>query len=258
VTTDPEVISVALAESQALVREALKLLLNTAAGITVVAEAPSAPEIVSVVRSCQPDIVLLAIDPVGDHLFAVIQELSSIAERGRGRALIVTGQDDPSLLLQAIERGAMGIVTKDQTGDVLIKAVRKVYAGEMWLGRERTAAVVRRLARGHDDDDPESLKVKSLTAREREIVVLIADGLHNREIGDRLSISEATVRNHMTSILSKLELTSRFELAVYAYRHGLVLCPQTTAMLRMSAAMKVSCDGRRNGHSDPLRRNRGA
>jgi DNA-binding NarL/FixJ family response regulator len=138
-----------------------------------------------------------------------------------------------------IESGAMGVFMKDQTGDVLGRAIRKVHAGELWLDRTRTANVVSRLTGGRRDEEFESAKVQSLTGREREIVALVADGLTNKRIAERLFISEATARNHLTSILGKLELTDRFQLAVYAYRRGLVLCPQTGAMLRMSATMKA-------------------
>lgn len=81
------------------------------------------------------------------------------------------------------------------------------------------------------------MKVESLTPRERQILMLVTEGLTNREIAERLFISEATARNHLTSILDKLDVTDRFQLTVYALRHGLVLCPQTPAMLRMAAKM---------------------
>ena len=237
-TTQPEGITVALVEPQALIREALTLLLNADEGITVVAEAPSLGEMLLSLRSLPVHVVLMSVEPGGEDPFGPLGELTNLLP-DPGRTLVLTGDDDPGLHLQMIEFGAMGVFMKDQTGDVLGKAIRKVHAGELWLDRTRTANVISRLTGGRRDEQFESAKVQSLTAREREIVALVADGLTNKRIAERLFISEATARNHLTSILGKLELADRFQLAVYAYRRGLVLCPQTGAMLRMSATMKA-------------------
>jgi len=127
--------------------------------------------------------------------------------------------------------GQPRVISWEEPADVLVKAIRKVHAGEMWLGRTGTAAVITRLAnRGPKDAD--TLRVESLTRREWDIVMLVAEGLKNKQIAERLCISEATARNHLTSILDKLGLQDRFELAVYTFRRGLVACPQTPAILR--------------------------
>ena len=134
--------------------------------------------------------------------------------------------------------GARGVVMLDQPGHLLIKALRKVCEGEVWLDRARTAGMVNQLTRRRAADrDPEMVKIESLTTREREIVTLVTEGLTNKDIAERLCISEATARNHVTSILDKLDVADRFHLTVYAFRRGLVLCPQTPAMLRAAAAM---------------------
>jgi DNA-binding NarL/FixJ family response regulator len=237
VTLPQEDISVALVEPQALIREALRLLLNADAGITVVAEASSPAEMLLALRSLAVHVVLMSVEPGGEDPFGPLGELTSLLS-DRGRTLVLTGDADPRLHLQVIELGAMGVFMKDQTGDVLSKAIRKVHAGELWLDRMGMANVVSGLTGGRRDEHFEAAKVQSLTAREREVVALVADGLTNKQIAERLFISELTARNHLTSILGKLELTDRFQLAVYAFRRGLVLCPQTGAMLRMSAAMK--------------------
>jgi DNA-binding NarL/FixJ family response regulator len=151
---------------------------------------------------------------------------------------VVTSDVDPNLHARAIQLGAMGIVLKTQAAQSLVKAVQKVHAGELWLDRGQTADLVNRLTRKRTDEDPQAARIGSLTAREREIVTLVTEGLKNKDIADRLSISEATARNHLTSILDKLALSNRFELAVYAFRKGLVPCPQTPAILRSTGASR--------------------
>ncbi len=219
---------------QALMRDALVALLD-AAGFATATDTGAPDHVLDVtLRAHQPDVVLLDVDPAIRACITNLDQLAMLADRWR--TLVLSVGDDPAMHERAIELGAMGIVTKDQSGEVLVKAIRKVDAGELWLDRTRTADVVSRLARGRTvADDPERAKVEALTRREREIVDLVAEGLKNRQIAERLSISEATVRNHLTSVLSKLDLSDRFELAVFAFRRGLVTCPQTPATLRMCA-----------------------
>jgi len=235
----PDGITVALVEPQALIREALRLLLNADAGLTVVAEASNLTGILDSLGTVNVHVVLMSVETGVDPL-GPLGELTNLLPE-TGRTLVLTGDADPGLHIQMIELGAMGVFMKDQTGDTLVRAIRKVHAGELWLDRARTADVITRLTSGRQDEQLEAAKVQSLTAREREVVSLVADGLTNRQIAERLFISQATARNHLTSILGKLELADRFQLAVYAFRRGLVLCPQTGAMLRMSATGNYCC-----------------
>jgi DNA-binding NarL/FixJ family response regulator len=150
----------------------------------------------------------------------------------------------------------MGIVRKLEAGDVLVKAIRKVSAGEVWLDGVLMARVLSDLwtarnpngdANGHANgngvsdkerkvaemwkpknagsEDYETVKIARLTEREREVVTLIGEGLRNQQIADRLCISVITVRHHLSSVFSKLEVGDRFELAIYAYRYGLAKPP---------------------------------
>jgi DNA-binding NarL/FixJ family response regulator len=225
---------VAIVEPQALIRDALVALLE-GAGLATATDSGAPDHILDVtLRPHQPDVVLLDVDPAVGACVGIFHQLPVLAERWR--TLVLTAGDDATIDARAVELGAMGIVTRAQPGEVLVKAIRKVDAGELWLDRTRTAGVVSRLARGRSaDDDPERTKVEALTRRERQIVDLVSEGLKNKQIANRLSLSEATVRNHLTSVLDKLDLTDRFELAVFAFRRGLVSCPQTPAMLRMCA-----------------------
>ena len=124
-----------------------------------------------------------------------------------------------------IELGATGLVLKNERPEILIKAIRKVHGGEVWLDRNDYGACARANCQAAAYSDAEADKIASLTRREHEIIALVGEGLKNGAIADRLFVSEATVRNHLTSILSKLGLSDRFELAVYAFRHGLVHYP---------------------------------
>jgi DNA-binding NarL/FixJ family response regulator len=211
--------------------------LSSSGRIEVVGETSDRPDDVRRMLAEQaPDAVLLVMDGRGEQEISMLGLLADIAERTN--VLIAMAHGDAALHTQAIELGARGVVLLDQPGQVLIKAVLKVAEGEVWLDRARTAGLVDRLTRRRNiDEDPEIVKIESLTIREREIVTLVTEGFTNKDIADRLFISEATARNHLTSILDKLDVSDRFQLTVYAFRRGLVLCPQTPAMLRAAAAM---------------------
>jgi DNA-binding NarL/FixJ family response regulator len=122
-----------------------------------------------------------------------------------------------------------GIVLKQQAGEVLRKAVRRVHAGELWAERSTTALVLEELrgGAGRQDPDSDTARVGSLTVREREIVAHVAQGRGTQKIADALCISEKTVRNHLASIYSKLGVSDRLELALYAVKHRLGRPPGT-------------------------------
>jgi len=233
-TAESKTIAVVLVEPHTLFRDALLCLLNSA-GLSVVANGVS-PKLDDSIRAHDPDVVIVGIDPNVEASVDILHELPILAEHFR--TLVLTLSSDTNMQAHAIELGAMGVVTMDQPGELLIKAIRKVDAGELWLDRTTAAGVISRLARGRGTENPDRARIDTLTRREREIVILVAEGMKNRPIADRLFISEATVRNHLTSILDKLDLGNRFELAVYAFRRGLVSCPQTSAMLRLASDSK--------------------
>lgn len=226
---DVNTIRVAVAEPQMLFRDALAFLLNSAPDLTVTAAANTPGELGQALDKTVADVILLGLEAHPDGWRHALQDLPSLATRWR--TLVLTVSSDPTIHARVIELGAHGILGKEQGAEILIKAIRKVHAGELWLDRARTAGVLRRLTRGHSAEDPERVRIQSLTRREREIVALVAEGMKNRQIAGRLNISEATARNHLTSILDKLELSDRFQLAVYSYRRGLVELPQPLALL---------------------------
>jgi DNA-binding NarL/FixJ family response regulator len=201
-----------------LLRGALRCLLQDA-GIAVVSEAGTCAEALSLVRSGNPDIVLADVSSAEDPL-GFIEQLADASESSRVVALWdAAALIDRSVLL---ELGAVGVVLKQDRPEVLIHAIRKVHAGELWLDRVNTAAALSRVLRRGRVADVEAERISRLTKRERAIISLVGDGLKNAAIAESLSISEATVRNHLTSIFDKLDVDDRFELVVYAFKRGLV------------------------------------
>lgn len=200
-----------------VVRAGLRRLLEQHDGVEVVAEYGTTGEALAAHARC--DVII--VDPDCEEIsLRAVSALGAVCE---SRILVFTAATDAWVCTRAIELGAAGVVSKDASASVVVRAVLKVHAGELWLDRAKTAAVLSRaMRRGRD---PEAVKIGSLTKREREIVGLVGEGLRNTAIGERLFISEATVRNHLTSILSKLELGDRFDLAVYAFRHELIPVP---------------------------------
>jgi two-component system, NarL family, nitrate/nitrite response regulator NarL len=114
---------------------------------------------------------------------------------------------------------------KDQAAEVLIKAIEKVNAGEVWIDRGTMGHLFQEMMRNGEPADAEQGKIKSLTERELQVVKLIAEGLKNKEISKRLFISETTVTHHLTSIFSKLDVSDRLELVIYSFTHGLARMP---------------------------------
>jgi DNA-binding NarL/FixJ family response regulator len=152
------------------------------------------------------------------------------------RIIILTGAPQSPAIADALEYGAVGLVLKQQPPEALIKAINKVFAGELWLDRTATARLVADLARTTPDEEADrGDKTTHLTKREREVVTLVGAGLRNSQIAARLSISEVTVRNHLTSTFRKLELENRFQLVIYAFQHGLATLPDRGARLEYQA-----------------------
>jgi DNA-binding NarL/FixJ family response regulator len=225
-------IGILIIDDHDMFRAGLRLLLESEPGLKIIAEARSRDEALEAARNAV-DVILLDLDLGSDSGVDVLAELTNVAPQAR--ILIVTGVLDPKLHLQAICLGAAGIVLKLEAAGMLVKAIRKVHAGEIWLNRTATAKAIAELqvrirTQEQKKPDPDATKIGNLTAREREIVVLIGEGLRNKAIGERLCISEKTVRHYLTSIFNKLELTDRLELMIYAYQHGLAKVPSSETL----------------------------
>ena len=221
----PSPIRVLIVDDHAVVRAGLRMLIDSQPSMKVVAEAGTRAESVQAAAREQPDIVLLDLDMGGESGLSFLPDLVDAA-RG-AKILVLTGVRDPEAHRKAVRAGARGVVFKEKAVEVLIKAIEGVHGGEIWLDRALASSLLEELSHPNAafDGDPESARIATLTTRERELIAIVSQGLRNKEIADRLFITEVTVRHHLTSIYSKLGVADRFELAVYAFRHGLARPP---------------------------------
>ena len=211
---------VVVADDQALVRTGFRMIL-TAGGIEVVGEATNGLEAVEAVRRTRPDVVLMDIRmPELDGLEATRRILASSSEVPR--VVILTTFDLDHYVYAALTAGASGFLLKDVTPEHLVAAVRLVRTGDALLAPVITRRLVERFARRDPDDAAIHRDLAALTARELEVLRLLAQGLSNAELAARLHLSEATVKTHVARILGKLALRDRVQAVVLAYRTGLV------------------------------------
>ena len=218
-------IRILLVDQHALVRAGLRLLIESRPGFAVIGETCHAAEARVLAAKENPDIILYELGEDQDDSLDSIAEL--LAAAPRARLLLVTGGHNAKAHHRAVQQGAIGIVFKDQPADVLFKAIEKVHAGEAWFDRAMVADVITNISRTRAAAvDPEAERIATVSEREREIIMLIGMGLKNKEIGERLCISEITVRHHLTSIFSKLGTSDRLELVIYAYQNGLAELPR--------------------------------
>ena len=166
----------------------------------------------------RPDVLAILVNEEWQRTLDLIPSL--LERNGRAAILLLASAHDTTGEERAIAAGVRGVILLEEPAAVLLKAIEKIHAGELWLDRTRTADLLQHVTRAHGD--PVDARVASLTRRELEIVHLIGEGLRNPQIAERLFISQATVRNHITSILAKLELADSFDVAVFAFRHGIV------------------------------------
>lgn len=212
-------IRLCLIEDQSIMRAGLKTLLNAQADIEVVGEAGDRKGAFEIAQRTLPDLFLIDLQLSRDSAVDFLEELLAL-KQGSG-AILLTGVFLEDEIHRALQAGATGLVHKEADPEVLIRAIRAVHGGEAWLSRSLVTATLSRIrsCRGNTQN-PEAVKITTLTARERQIVSLVACGSNRKRIAERLFISELTVRNHLTSIFGKLELSNQFELAFYAQRHG--------------------------------------
>jgi len=210
-------ISVLIADDQAMVRAGLRLILEAEDDIIVVAEAENGEEGVRLARREKPDVVLMDVRmPVMDGLEATRQ----ITEQAEGtRVIVLTTFDLDDYVYGSLRNGASGFLLKDADGDQLVAAVRVIAAGDALIAPSVTKRLISEFA-----DRPESTEVQGLddlTEREVEVLALVAKGMSNAEIAEALFVSETTVKTHVSHILAKLHLRDRVQAVVAAYESGL-------------------------------------
>ena len=219
-------IGILLVDDHAVVRSAIHLLLENRSEMTVVGEASNSEEALGITAREQPEIILLDLCLGPESGMDLIPELLAVSQDSK--IIVLTGVMEETVWQRAVRQDAMGVVSKEASAEFLIRAIEHVNLGELWLARHATASLVNelRLANRPKKPEPELDPASQLTAREREVVDLIGEGLKNKQIANRLYISETTVRHHLTSILKKLNVKDRLELLIFAYRNNLVSIKQ--------------------------------
>ncbi|HVV58585.1 MAG TPA: response regulator transcription factor [Gaiellaceae bacterium] len=212
-------IRVLLVDDQALVRSGFRMILEARDDLEVVGEAENGREAVELAASTRPDVILMDVRmPDVDGVEATQQIL---AAGSPARVLILTTFDLDEYVVRAIRAGASGFLLKDVRPAELVDAIRVVAAGDALLAPSVTRRLLDRFARTLEDESPPAA-LDELTEREREILGLVARGLSNAEIAERLVVSETTVKTHVSSVLRKLGLRDRVQAVIAAYDAGLV------------------------------------
>jgi len=212
------VTSVLIVDDYPLLRHGLRSLLSEQNDMAVVAEVSTAEDVLPTVAKLRPDIVLLDLDLPDTDALQVLDHLRQ--QHPRCKVIAMAGPDDGSHLTEAVRRGAAGYLLKTAGAPLILAAIRTVAQGGTWLQREMTGKLFEefnRLAETRKQDAD-----AALTQRETEVLTLIAEGLKNREIAERLYISQRTVKVHVSNLFRKLGLNDRVQATRYAIRHRLV------------------------------------
>jgi DNA-binding NarL/FixJ family response regulator len=209
--TDP--IRILLVEDQTLMRQGLKTILELEPGMAIAGEAAGGDQGVRLALALRPDIILMDVQMPG--LNGVEATEAICAAWPEARIIILTTFDRDDYVFQGIRAGALGYLLKDTPAEDLIRTIRRVAAGEAFIQPEIASRTLRELLR------PQHTPLEPLSDREREVLVLLAQGASNKEIADRLVISEGTVKNHVSNILGKLQAENRTQAAEIARKYGL-------------------------------------
>jgi DNA-binding NarL/FixJ family response regulator len=219
-------IRIVVADDHPIFRDGLCKLLALEEDFEVVAQAEDGRQVLEVLQQLEPDILLLDLKMPGLDGLATLQRLQAV--KNKTRVIVLTASDDKNEFVQAMRLGTSGIVLKQTATELLIKSIRRVHAGEIWLDSHTTAAVIRQFVAA-DEPPPQPAPASPgrdrerspLSLREREIVALVAQGFKNKEMAEKMFISEQTVKNHLHNIFDKLGVSDRLELALYAIHNNL-------------------------------------
>ena len=218
-------IRIVVADDHPIFRDGLCKLLGLEEDFEVVAQAQDGRQVLDVLQQYEPDILLLDLKMPGLDGLTTLQRLQAV--KNKTRVIVLTASDDKNEFVQAMKLGTSGIVLKQTATELLIKSIRKVHAGEIWLDSHTTAAVIRQFVAADDTPPPPPPQAprdrerSPLSQREREIVALVAQGFKNKEMAEKMFISEQTVKNHLHNIFDKLGVSDRLELALYAIHNNL-------------------------------------
>jgi two-component system response regulator NreC len=212
-------IKLVLADDHAVVRSGLRMLLQAQPDMEIVGEAESGAQAVALVRQLKPDVILMDIQMPGMNGIEATRQIKEAF--GDTAVLALTMHEDDQYFFEMLQAGASGYLPKRAAPDELVRALRTVSRGEVFLYPSLATRLVQSYLGGEGGGDAVAL-VSDLTPREQQVLVLIAEGLTNPEIADKLVISVKTVDRHRENIMRKLNLHSRIELVKFALRHGLI------------------------------------
>jgi len=217
-TKPKQPIRILVADDHAIFRDGLRKLLEGADDVQIIGEACNGVEATKMLAKLKPDILLLDLRMPEKDGLGVLEEVNF--DSLPTRVIVLTAAEDDRDVVRAMRLGARGVVLKQSASDLLLKSIRKVADGEIWLDNRMTAEVIDAFKKSAEAGQRREKPL--LSDREKEIVQLVAQGFRNREIGEKLFISEQTVKNHLHNIFDKLGVSDRLELALYAIHHRLI------------------------------------
>lgn len=211
-----EKIRVMITDDHSLIREGLKQLLEFDGSIEIVGEASNGVECLEKLKECNPEVLLLDINMPEKNGIEVLKQMK--AENVQVKVLILTVHNEMDYLLQAVDIGVDGYILKDSESSELKKAIRAVRSGENYIQPSLIPALNNQLLNRDTDKD----RISLLTNRELEVLVQVANGMFNKEIATNLNISERTVKNHISNIFKKIDVSDRTQAAVFAIKNNII------------------------------------
>lgn len=219
-----DLIKIVLVGDYSILRNALRMLLETEQSFQVIGEVSSISEISELIGDQQPDLILIDSPENGDKLdlFPYLKQMAS-----KTPILILTASNDDQIYEKCLRLGINGLVVKDNSAETLFKAIKKVYQGDFWFDRALMGKTIRQLVSEKQllHEHPKVAAHDGITERENQVINLICKGMKNKDIADKLFITETTVRHHLSAIFEKLSISNRVELVIYAFKNSLVKLP---------------------------------
>ena len=209
-------IKIMIADDHSMIREGLKSLLELEGDIQVVAEAEDGVDCLEKLKICTPDVLLLDINMPRKNGLEVLQTLKS--SKSNVKVFILTFHNELEYLMKAVDIGEDGYILKDSESAELKKAIFSIVEGENYIQPSLIPSLNSKMIEKNRDEG----KIESLTKRELEVLKLLAVGMYNKEVAEKLNISERTVKNHVSNIFKKIEVTDRTQAAVFAIRNNLI------------------------------------
>lgn len=212
-----KIIKLLIVDDHVLIREGIKQILELENDISVIGQAGNGEDAFNKAIELNPDIILLDINM---PKLNGIEALRRFKDMGvKSKVIILTIHEDREYILKTLKLGADGYILKDSDADSLINGIRNVFKGQKYI--QQSVADLVKESSNSDAYNIINSKINSLTKREYEVLILIAEGLNNKDIADRLFISEKTAKNHVSNILKKLDLNDRVQVAIFAYKNNI-------------------------------------